>query len=89
MKRNLFPAYIIILAIILFAFPTCKKDTLKCEKWEVMDDTRSRCIFCFYPSGTKQVSICGSDLDNASAGNTIVLVDNDCCKTTRSFIRKL
>ena len=57
MKRNLIPAYIISLAIIQFAFPTCKKDSLKCEKWEVMDDTHSRCVtgFCLYGSGTKQV----------------------------------
>ena len=56
-----------------------------------MDDTHSRCVtgFCFYGSGTKQVNICGSNLDNARAGNTITLVDNDCCKTTRTFIRKL
>ena len=91
MKRNLIPAYIILLAIILFAFSTCKKDTRKCEKWEVNDYTQPRCVtgFCFYGSGTKQVNICESDLKNASIGNTIVIVDNDCCKTTRTFIQKL
>ncbi len=86
-------AEVILAAIFLLAFSACSKESSpKCEKWEVEDVgtiiNNTGCgITLDCGRKTLQLSFCGDDLKDASAGNTILLSEDDCCRKTRTFIR--
>jgi hypothetical protein len=82
-----------LLIVCLLVFSSCSKESIpKCEKWEVEDvgHFKDGCLFSFScRERTLQLSFCGDGLKEAKAGNTITIGGSDCCKTTRTFIRKV
>ena len=82
-----------LVVITLLAFSACSKESIrKCEKWEVADigGIKDGCLIDLScGQRTLQLSFCGDDLNDAKAGNTITTYETDCCKTTRTFIRKV
>ena len=91
---NLIAIQKILLSVpILLAFISCSKYTPpKCEKWEVEDAGYIK-QGCFIDLGcglrTLQLSFCGDNLKDAREGNTVKIYETDCCKTTRTFIRRV
>jgi hypothetical protein len=82
-----------LLGITFLAFSACSKESIrKCEKWEVEDIGYIK-EGCWIDLGcgrrTLRLGFCGDDLNDAKAGNTITTYETDCCKTTRTFIRKV
>ena len=80
-------------AIILLTFTACSKYVSECEEWEVehMEFITGACFISLGCGGndTRQMFICGEALKDAKPGNSIILRENQCCRYTRRFIRKL
>ena len=76
-------------AILFLAVSSCLKSNLpECEKWEVKEEGAIRCWADFSCTDkTRQIILCGDGLKDASAGNTVIIRDDDCCRLTRTFIR--
>jgi hypothetical protein len=76
-------------AILFLAVSSCLKSNLpKCEKWEVKEEGALGCWVEFSCTDkTRQVILCGDGLKDASAGNIVIIRDDDCCEVTRTFIR--
>ena len=72
-----------------WAVSSCSKyKPPECEKWEVKEEGALKCIADFSCiNRTRQLQFCGDALKDASAGNTIIIRDDDCCKVTRTFMR--
>jgi len=88
--NNLIAIIKLSLAILLLvAYLSCSKSSLpKCEKWEVKEEGTLKCLIDFScVSRTRQILLCGDALKDASAGNIVIIRDDDCCRTTRTFIR--
>ena len=81
----------LLAVILLLAISGCSKVSLpKCEEWEITDEKFSMGGCIDWSCGgrrTYQLTFCGSSLDNAKAGNTIVISEDQCCKKTRTFVR--
>ena len=79
-----------LVAILLLAFLACSKyNPPECEKWEVVDEGHNigGCIDFGCVGRTYQLFFCGDALENAKAGNTITLSEDQYCKKTRTFVR--
>ena len=75
----------------LLPIPSCSKISLpKCEEWEVTDAKFSMggCIdWSCGGSRTLQLIFCADALNEAKAGNTVIISEDQCCKKTRTFVR--
>ena len=90
MKNSLAIPMCTIATTSLLFLSTCKKESLKCEEWEVEDAKHNigGCIdWSCAGSRSYHLIFCGESLKEARAGNTIVLSEDQCCKRTRTFIR--
>ena len=83
---------IVPIIMVLLLYAGCIKDqNLKCEVWEVRD----ACVVTdptyidwrCSGSRTLQLAFCGASLNDAKAGNTIILRQDEHEKKTRTFIR--
>ena len=83
----------LLFTAILFFFSSCKKNKLPvCEKWEVKYEyfNIGACIdFSCAGSRTMQLNFCDKDLEEAKVGYTKIVSQDQCCKRTMTFIRKL
>lgn len=89
----------VINAVVIFSslfFATCKVDLPLCEEWEVTDKESSSgslpdCSIDWSCGGSRTLNLefCGESLKDASAGNTIILNATTCCKTSRTFVRRI
>jgi uncharacterized 2Fe-2S/4Fe-4S cluster protein (DUF4445 family) len=91
-KNKFFTGLIFTITLSATFLPGCKKAVLKCEKWEVEDaaHTIGGCIdLSCGGKRTLYLNFCGSALTDAKEGNTIVLSEDNCCKRTRTFVRRI
>ncbi|HEY0678870.1 MAG TPA: hypothetical protein VGD17_11325 [Chitinophagaceae bacterium] len=79
--------------IILFLTLSCKKiKPYNCQLWEVTDakSNAGNCIdWSCAGIRTYNLYFCNDGLKDAIPGNVVVLSEDDCCRRTRTFNRRI
>ncbi len=92
LKRQISILKMLIIALIILIFSSCKKEKSHCEEWEVTDEHTiyGNCLLDLCGGdGTYKLVFCGNGLKDAKPGNTVVTSDDGCCRLTRTFKRLL
>jgi len=82
----------LLFAIAIISAIGCSKDSSdSCQDWEVNEKCTALTsgVVCSGDVSGKRISVCGSDLTQARAGNTIEIRNDGNVKITRTFVKKL